>query len=326
MARSNPVVPTPKAFHPVTQSVRAMTTLEVDLAGIRLRNPTILASGVMGETGDSLLRVAAAGAGGLVTKSIGLEPRNGYPNPTLVELPDGYINAMGLPGPGIEAFAEEMEIARRGKVPIIGSLFAAIPEDFTTLAGKMEDYGAAGVELNLSCPHAKGYGMEVGVDPDAVLAIVSSVKDAVRIPVMAKLTPNTHRLLDVARSVESAGGDAIVAVNTVKAMAISVEARRPILYNRTGGLSGPAIKGVGVRCVYELHGAVKLPIVGVGGVESWRDVLEYMMAGASAVQVGSAVGRKGLGVFKEICDGLTEYKASNKLSSLQEIVGVAHVQ
>jgi dihydroorotate dehydrogenase (NAD+) catalytic subunit len=301
-----------------------MTTLEVDLAGIRLRNPTLLASGVMGETGDSLLRVAEAGAGGLVTKSIGLEPRKGYPNPTLVELPDGYINAMGLPGPGIEAFAEEMEIAKKGNVPIIGSLFAAVPEDFTSLAGKMEDYGAAAVELNLSCPHAKGYGMEVGIDPDAVGAIISSVKGAVRIPVMAKLTPNTHRLLDVARAVEAAGGDAIVAINTVKAMAISVEARRPILFNRTGGLSGPAVKAIGLRCVYELRKAVELPIVGVGGIESSRDVLEYMMAGASAVQIGSAVGRRGLKVFSEICRGLEEYMAANRLRNLEEIVGVAH--
>ncbi len=303
-----------------------MTTLEVDLAGIRLRNPTLLASGVMGETGDSLLRVAEAGAGGLVTKSIGLEPRKGYPNPTLVELPDGYINAMGLPGPGIEAFAEEMEVAKKGNVPIIGSLFAAVPEDFTTLAGKMEDYGAAAIELNLSCPHAKGYGMEVGIDPEAVGTIITSVKGAVTIPVMAKLTPNTHRLLDVARAVEAAGGDAIVAINTVKAMAISVEARRPILYNRTGGLSGPAVKGVGLRCVYELHGAVKIPIVGVGGIESSRDVLEYMMAGASAVQIGSAVGRRGLKVFSEICHGLTEYMIANKHRSLKEIVGVAHAR
>ncbi|MDW5563490.1 MAG: dihydroorotate dehydrogenase [Methanomassiliicoccus sp.] len=301
-----------------------MTTLEVDLAGIKLRNPTILASGVMGETGESLLKVAEAGAGGLVTKSIGLEPRKGYPNPTLVELPDGYINAMGLPGPGIEAFAEEMEVALRSRVPIIGSLFAAIPEDFTTLAGKMEDYGAAAVELNLSCPHAKGYGMEVGIDPDAVRSIVSSVKGAVGIPVMAKLTPNTHRLVEVARAVEAAGGDAIVAVNTVKAMAISVEARRPILYNRTGGLSGPAIKGVGLRCVYELHEAVALPIVGVGGIERSGDVLEYMMAGASAVQVGSAVGRKGLAVFREITDGLMSYMGAHDLGDLREIVGVAH--
>jgi dihydroorotate dehydrogenase (NAD+) catalytic subunit len=302
------------------------TSLETDLCGTRLRNPTMLASGVMGETGDSLRRVAEAGAGAVVTKSIGLEPRQGYPNPTLVELDDGYINAMGLPGPGIHAFGEEMPIALKGGIPIVGSLFAAIPEDFVTLAVRMQEYGVSAIELNLSCPHAKGYGMEVGVDPDAVANIVRQVKAAIDIPLWSKLTPNTHRLLDVARAVEGAGGDAIVAVNTVKAMAISVEARRPVLFNRTGGLSGPAIKAVGLRCVYELYEAVDIPIIGVGGAETSRDVLEYLMAGAKAVQIGSGVGRKGLGVFRTVCVGLLEYLEENGLTSPSDIVGVAHVQ
>ncbi len=302
------------------------TSLETDICGTRLRNPTMLASGVMGETGDSLLRVAEAGAGAAVTKSIGLEPRRGYPNPTLVELDDGYINAMGLPGPGIEAFGEEMSVALKGGIPIIGSLFAAIPEDFVTLAVRMQEYGASAIELNLSCPHAKGYGMEVGVDPEAVASIVRQVKAAIDIPLWAKLTPNTHRLLDVAKAVEGAGGDAIVAVNTVKAMAISVEARRPVLFNRTGGLSGPAIKAVGLRCVYELYEAVDIPIIGVGGAETSRDVLEYLMAGARAVQIGSGVGRRGLGVFQAACGGLLRYLEEHGLSSLSDIVGVAHVQ
>ncbi len=303
-----------------------MTSLEIDLCGIRLRNPTMLASGVLGETGESLLRVAEAGAGAAVTKSIGLEPRKGYPNPTLVELDHGYINAMGLPGPGIAAFRDEMAIALKGGMPIIGSLFAAIPEDFVVLASTMEEYGAAAIELNLSCPHAKGYGMEIGVDPAAVGKIVEEVKAAVDAPVWAKLTPNTHRLLDVARAVEDAGGDAIVAVNTVKGMAISVEARRPVLYNRTGGLSGPAIKAVGLRCVYELYEAVSVPIIGVGGIESTRDVLEYLMAGARAVQIGSGVGRRGLTVFQEVCDGLSEHLDVNYLNTPADLVGVAHVR
>ena len=291
-----------------------------------MRNPTMLASGVMGETGDSLLRVAEAGAGALVTKSIGLEPRRGYPNPTLVELPDGYLNAMGLPGPGIEAFKEEMEVALKGGVPIIGSLFAAAPEDFSTLAAQMEDYGAAAIELNLSCPHAKGFGMEVGVDPEAVASIIRQVKSSVRIPVLAKLTPNTHRLVEVAKAVETAGGDGIVAINTVKAMAISVEARRPVLYNRTGGLSGPAVKAVGLRCVFELYQAVKVPIIGVGGVETWRDALEYILAGATAVQIGSGVGRRGMGVFSEVCCGMESYLKENGITSVTELRGAAHVQ
>ncbi len=303
-----------------------MTSLRVSFAGLTMPNPTMLASGIMGETGGSLLRVAEAGAGALVTKSIGLEPRKGYPNPTLVELPDGYINAMGLPGPGIEAFREEMTIARNGNVPIIGSLFAAIPDDFALLATRMEEYGAAAIELNLSCPHAKGYGMEVGVDPEAVGSIIRQVKAQVRIPVLAKLTPNTHRLMEVARAVEAAGGDGIVAINTVKAMAISVEARRPVLFNRTGGLSGPAIKGVGLRCVYELYEAVRIPIIGVGGVETSRDALEYIMAGAAAVQIGSGVGRKGLSVFRQVCDGLEAYMDDNGVNDVEELRGAAHVQ
>jgi dihydroorotate dehydrogenase (NAD+) catalytic subunit len=303
-----------------------MTSLRVSFAGMTMPNPTMLASGIMGETGASLLRVAEAGAGALVTKSIGLEPRKGYPNPTLVELPDGYINAMGLPGPGIEAFGEEMAIARKGNVPIIGSLFAAIPDDFATLAARMEGYGAAAIELNLSCPHAKGFGMEVGVDPEAVGAIIRQVKATVRIPVLAKLTPNTHRLVEVARAVEAAGGDGIVAINTVKAMAISVEARRPVLYNRTGGLSGPAIKGVGLRCVYELYEAVRVPIIGVGGVETSRDALEYILAGAAAVQIGSGVGRKGLSVFRRVCEELEAYMDENGIDRIEELRGAAHVQ
>ena len=301
-----------------------MTSLQVSFAGLTLRNPTMLASGIMDETGASMRRMAEAGAGAVVTKSIGREARDGYPNPTLVELDDGYINAMGLPGPGIDAFEEEMDEAVKGPAPVIGSLFAAIPEDFAFLARRMQRYGAAAVELNLSCPHAKGYGMEIGVDPDMVRAIVQEVKRSVNIPVLAKLTPNTHLLAEVGRAVERGGGDAIVAVNTVKAMAISVDARRPVLYNRTGGLSGPAIKGVGLRCVYELYDAVNIPIVGVGGIESAIDALEYMMAGAAAVQIGSAVGRKGIGVFGQVTDGMTKYLEANGMSSIGEVVGLAH--
>jgi len=300
-----------------------MSSLAVSIASLKLANPTMLASGVMDETGASMRRMAEAGAGAVVTKSIGREARDGYPNPTLVELEDGYLNAMGLPGPGIDAFEEEMAEAVRGPSPVIGSLFAATPEDFAYLAQRMQAYGAAAVELNLSCPHAKGYGMEIGVDPEAVRAIVRAVKAAVQVPVLAKLTPNTHRLLEVGRAVQEGGGDAIVAINTVKAMAISVEARRPVLFNRTGGLSGPAIKAIGLRCVYELYAAVNIPLIGVGGIESARDALEYIMAGASAVQLGSAVGRKGVGVFAEVTSGLETYLEENDVS-ITDLVGVAH--
>ena len=301
-----------------------MSSLQVMVAGVRLKNPTMLASGMVGETGDSLLSAASAGAGALVTKSIGMESRNGYGNPTLVELEDGYVNAMGLPGPGIKDFRVEMEVAKKGNVPIIGSVFASSAKDFAFLSRKMEEYGASAVELNLSCPHAQGYGMEMGIDPEVVGIIVKECKDAVSIPVFAKLTPNTHRLVEVGRAVEKAGGDAVVAINTLKAMAISVEFRRPILSNRFGGLSGPAVKPVGLRCVFDLYAALDIPVIGVGGVETWRDALEYIMAGASAVQVGSAIGRHGIGVFSEITAGLEKFVAQERCGDIQGLVGVAH--
>jgi len=301
-----------------------MNPLSTRVASLELANPTMLASGMMGETGASLLAIAEAGAGAVVTKSVGLEPRKGYENPTLVELEGGYLNAMGLPNPGIDAYREEMLVARGAKVPIIGSVFATTPEDYALLAWKMQDYGAAAVELNLSCPHAKGLGMEIGVDPTAVRRIVREVKQTVKIPVLAKLTPNTHRLAEVGKAVEEAGGDGIVAINTLRAMVISVEAKRPILSNKVGGLSGPAVRSIGVRCVYELYETVEIPIIGVGGVESWRDAVEYMMAGATAVQIGSAIGRKGLSVFQVIVQGLQEYLEREGLENIGDIVGVAH--
>ena len=301
-----------------------MTSLKVVLAGVEMENPTMLASGIMGETGGSLLAMAKGGAGALVTKSIGSVPRQGHKNPTLVELEYGYMNAMGLPNPGIEAFGDEMYEASKAGIPIVGSVFGSSAEEFASLARRMQEYGAEAVELNLSCPHAKGYGMEVGVDPEVVANIIKEVKQAVVIPVFAKLTPNTHKLIDVAKAAEDAGVDAIVAINTLKAMKIDVDARQPVLSNRYGGLSGPAVRGVGVRCVYELYEALKIPVIGVGGIEDWRSALEYMMAGAVAVQIGSGGGRNGPQVFGDICAGITSYMAQNNLRDITQLVGVAH--
>jgi dihydroorotate dehydrogenase (NAD+) catalytic subunit len=302
-----------------------MNRLKVVLAGVEMSNPTMLASGMMGETGMSLVEAARHGAGGVVTKSVGMDPRTGYPNPTLVEANDHYINAMGLPNPGIADYGEEMASAIKAGVPIFASIFAASVSDFAHLAGKMEDYGASVIELNLSCPHAKGYGMEMGIDPEIVGNIVKEVKAISSIPIFAKLTPNTHRLVEAAEAVQRAEGDGIVAINTLKAIAISVEFRRPVLSNIYGGMSGPAVKPVGLRAVYDIYEKVDIPIIGVGGVETWRDAMEYIMAGASAVQVGSAVGRHGLGVFQEISAGMGAYLEDNQ-ANIADMVGVAHVR
>ena len=301
-----------------------MSSLAIAISELSMENPIMLASGIMGETGPSLAKIARCGAGALVTKSIGIEPRIGYPNPTLVELPFGYLNCMGLPNPGIEDFGEEMEMALSAGVPVIGSVFASTKEDFALLSTRMEDYGASAVELNLSCPHAEGYGIELGTDPVLVRAIVSAVKDEVGIPVFAKLTPNSERLVEMGLAVQEGGGDGVVAINTIKAMFINVEMMRPVLSNLFGGLSGPAIRPVGVRCVFELYRELDIPVVGVGGIESWRDALEYIMAGASAVQIGSALGRKGLDAFTEILGGMESYMSTHGFKCIGEIVGIAH--
>ena len=300
-----------------------MASLRTAIGALELEKPGMVASGIMDETGPSLARMISCGCGAVVTKSIGLEPNAGHANPCFTEVSGGYVNAMGLPNPGIELFAEEMEIAvKAGKV--VGSIYGASADDFSKLAARMEDYGASAVELNLSCPHARGYGMEVGTDPAMVKAIVSAVKSSVSIPVWAKLTPNTHILQDIGRAVQDAGGDAIVAINTLRAMVIEPEFARPLLSNRFGGLSGECVKPVGVRAVYDLRTAVDIPLVGVGGISTWRDAAEYIMAGASAFQVGSAVGTRGVEVFSDINDGLLEFMNEYGYDSVSSMVGAAH--
>jgi len=297
--------------------------LVTSVGKIRLEKPGMVASGIMDETGQSMIRMLRSGAGAVVTKSIGIKPNPGHPNPTFTELKCGYINAMGLPNPGIELFGKEMEIAvKNGN--IIGSIYGASPEEFSILAGKMEEYGAAAVELNLSCPHATGYGMELGTDPAVIHSIVSAVKSSVSIPVWTKLTPNTHMIKDLALAVQNAGGDAVVAINTVKAMAISPQFAKPILSNKFGGLSGPAIRSIGVRAVFDIKMVVDIPIVGVGGITDWKDAAQYIMAGACAFQVGSAVGTRGIEVFSTINTELEKFMKDYGYGSIADMVGVAH--
>lgn len=300
-----------------------MVSLETAVGRTVLEKPGMVASGIMDETGPSMVRMLENGAGAVVTKSVGLVPNAGHANPCFMEVEGGYVNAMGLPNPGIELFKEEMEVAVP-KGPIVGSVYGATPDDFSALAGKMEDYGASVVELNLSCPHAKGYGMEVGTDPAMVKSIVSAVKSAVSIPVWAKLTPNTHILADIGKAVQDAGGDAVVAINTLKAMVISPEFARPVLSNKFGGLSGSAVKPVGVRAIYDLRTVLDIPLIGVGGISTWRDAAEYIMAGASAFQIGSAIGTIGIDVFYKVNRGLESFMEEYGYSSIKSMVGVAH--
>ena len=303
---------------------RIVPNVSTAIAGLKLRNPTMLASGFLDETGGTLLRVFKAGAGAVVTKSIGPEPRAGNTNPTIVELDVGMLNAMGLPNPGMKDFGPEAKIALDGGAVVIGSVFGKDPDEYAAVAKALQGYGVQAIELNLSCPHAKGLGTEIAEDPEAVREFTAAVKGKVTLPVMPKLSPNVSDIAEFARAAEDGGADAIVAINTLKAMAIAPEIRTTILANKVGGLSGPALRPVGVRCVYEIYEAVDVPIVGVGGVETGRDALEYVMAGARAVQIGTAIATHGLDVFEEVTAEIGAYMEERGVKSLASLVGVAH--
>jgi len=302
-----------------------MTGLSVSLGGMEARNPVFLASGILDETGASMARIACLGAGAIVTKSVGMEPRPGHPNPCVAETPCGLLNAMGLPNPGMEAYAEEIRAALVGGVPVIASIYGSSPREFGELACMARDAGASAVELNLSCPHAKGLGLEMGQDPVLGGDIVKACKTS-GIPVFPKLSPHVNNLGDMAKAFQDAGAAGIVAINTLRGMAIDVEARMPVLGNSTGGLSGPAVKPVGLRVVYELYTHTNLPVIGVGGITSGRDALEYIMAGASAVQVGTAVLQRGPGACGDIARELEELMGSMGLERLHEAVGIANME
>jgi dihydroorotate dehydrogenase (NAD+) catalytic subunit len=297
--------------------------LLTEIAGLKLANPTMPAAGILGLTGSSLRSVAEAGAGAVVTKSVGLKPREGYPNPTVVQVECGLLNAVGLPNPGIHHFGEEIGEAKKAGVPIIVSVYGYSSKEFAEVAKVATEVGADALELNVSCPHVEETGAEIGSDPELVAEVVREVKKKVDKPVFAKLTPNVANIAEIARAAVEAGADAITAINTVRAMAIEVETTRPLLANNIGGLSGPAIKPIAVRCVYEVYREVDVPIIGCGGITTWRDAVEFMLAGASAVQIGTAIAFKGLGVFKSVTRGIDAYVKKKGFRNVKEIVGLA---
>ena len=298
-----------------------MPSLNVKLIGVSLENPLLLASGIDDKVPEQWIRAHEEGAGGVVTKSIGIEPRKGYDNPTIVELPCGLMNAMGLPNPGWTGFLEMVE-GYTFDFPLIVSIFGGTPEEFAFLAEKLSDVADA-FELNLSCPHAKGYGMEIGQNPENVYEVVKAVKDATDRPVIAKLTPNIDDITKLGLAAEKAGADAVSAINTLKAIAIDIYARKPVLSNRVGGYSGPGVKPVALRAVYDLARTLDIPVIGIGGITTWEDAVEFLLAGASALQIGTAVSLRGWGVFREINEGIRDYLKGEGFSSVEEIVGLA---
>ncbi|HJH31656.1 MAG TPA: dihydroorotate dehydrogenase [Methanosarcinaceae archaeon] len=296
----------------------------ITLTGLKLKNPTILAAGIMGTTGASLVRMANEGAGAVVTKSIGAEPKEGHPNPSMIQLECGFLNAMGLPNPSYDGFLQELEFAKNGSsVPVIASIFGGDADEFLRVAEGLSPAKPDAFELNVSCPHAEGYGAMIGTDPYVVEEITRAVCDSVDVPVWVKLTPNVTDIVAIGEAAERGGADGVVAINTVRAMAIDIATGYPILGNRFGGLSGSAIRPIAVKCVYDLYAALDIPVIGVGGVSGWQDAVEMIMAGASAVQIGSAVSG-GVGVFGTIADGIDKYLDENGYTGVEGIIGLAH--
>jgi dihydroorotate dehydrogenase (NAD+) catalytic subunit len=299
--------------------------LGVDLAGLRLANPTMLASGILGYSVETLTNIVKAGAGAVVTKSVSRKPREGYSNPTVVQADCGLINAVGLPNPGIEEFAKEIRRAKTAfDVPLVVSVFGFSAEEYVEVARKAVGAGADGVELNVSCPHVKETGSEIGQDVKILAQIIRKVKASVNKPVLVKLSPNVTSMSDIAKAAVRAGADALTVMNTVKAMAIDVETTLPVLANRVGGLSGGAVKPIALRNVYEVYEQVDVPIVGCGGIADWRDAVEFLLAGASAVQIGTAIADEGLGVFRAVTLGIGAYLKKKRWRSVSEIVGLSH--
>ncbi|MBA4454311.1 MAG: dihydroorotate dehydrogenase [Nitrosopumilaceae archaeon] len=296
--------------------------LATSVGKINLKRPAMLASGILGISLDVFNRLYRSGAGAVVTKSLSKEPWEGYPNPTIFSVNEGgWINAVGLSNPGAPYFAKMIQPNQ--DVPIIVSLVGSIPEDFETMVKEFSNCNVTAFELNLSCPHVAKVGLEVGDDPELVKKIVSSVKQSTNVPVIAKVGLGTTHYLDTVGTAIDSGIDAITAINTVRAMAIDVETQRPILSNKFGGLSGTPIKPIALRCVYEISSKYDIPIIGCGGVSTWEDAVEFFLAGASAIQVGSAVGDRWVDVFNEINNGILQYMQKKGISKIEEMVGLA---
>lgn len=297
--------------------------LNLDIAGISLRNPGILASGFLGISQAIFERIYGEGAGAVVSKSISRYPMEGYRNPTVVVLENkSYINAVGLSNPGCESFYEE--VRTNDKVPLIVSLVGSDPSDFEVMTRKLDRSRIIGFEINLSCPHVQKLGMEVGDDPQMVKSIVETTKSNTTKPVFVKVGVGSTNIIDISQAAIDAGADGITAINTIRAMKISIDNFNPILSNKVGGLSGTSIKPIAIRCVYELSKKFNVPIIGCGGVSTWADAVEFMIAGAASFQVGTAIGFDGMSIFNSINMGIVKYLERKGYQSVKELIGRSH--
>lgn len=305
-----------------------MANLKINYCGVPFENPFILPSGIITELPQHK-KAIQAGAGGITLKSLTYEKRLGNPLPRVWKYDCGMINSVGIINPGIEKGVKEVEeiLKENPDSPIIVSLFATKIKEFMYLIEKIAPLRPSFIELNLSCPNVESeFGKSLGMEKEAAGKIVKEAKKiAGTVPVLAKLSPNVSNIVDIAKSCEAAGADGIVAINTVgPGMIIDINKKKPVLGTKKGGISGPGILPITVRCVYEIYEAVKIPIIGVGGVTKWQDVVEVLMAGATLVGVGTATYLKGMTIYDELKKDLANYMQTNHYTDLKQLIGIAH--
>ena len=299
--------------------------LAVNIGGIKMKNPVTTASGTFGFGPEYGRIINLNRLGAIVVKGTTLLPREGNPTPRIAETPSGMLNAIGLQNPGVDSFIREaLSFLRDYDLPVIVNIAGDTVEDYAKLAGILDRAGGvAGIEVNISCPNVKKGGLQFGSDPESAAEVIRNVRQATSLPVIAKLSPNVTSIVAVAEKVAGAGADALSMINTLLGMAIDIKARRPVLGNIMGGLSGPAVRPVAVRAVWQVYQAVKLPIIGMGGITCAADALEFIMAGATAVAVGTAnfVNPR---ATAEVLEGIERFMDENGIKDIAELVGIAH--
>lgn len=295
--------------------------LAVEIAGIKLKNPVMVASGTFGYGEEYSPYIALNRLGAIVTKGLSIKPKLGNPTPRIIETPSGMLNAIGLQNIGIDAFIKDkLPFVRQFDIPVIANFFGNTLEEYGEAAKRLSDCnGVHALEVNISCPNVKEGGIVFGTDPRAAASVISLVRKSSRLPVIAKLSPNVTDITIMARAVEEAGADAVSLINTLTGMAIDVKTRKPRLANITGGLSGPAIKPVAVRMVWQVANTVNIPIIGIGGIMTAEDALEFIIAGATAVQIGTA-NFVNPAATMDVIDGLDRYLIENNISDISELI------
>ena len=298
--------------------------MQISFLGKTLHTPMVLASGVLGNNKAILERVWENGCGLPTMKSIGPAPREGHKNPTVIDLGNGMINAVGLPSPGYLNMEEEWQDLSGRDFPVNASIYGGSVDEFVRVAEFVSAKGPDFIELNISCPNSDQHGMIFGVNAKSSHDVVAAVKKVIDVPLIAKLTPAAPNIAEIAKACEDAGADAICAINTAgPGMVIDIESRQPVLAFKKGGLSGPMIKPVAVRCVYDIFRAVSIPIIGLGGISTGEDAIEIIMAGATLVGIGTAVRYRGITVFDKVNKEIDQWLESHD-TTMEEIRGAAH--